>query len=505
MFGVMWKRGSDIGAGIPAVHRPAGGMARDVSGSVAIVFALTTVIVASAVGAAVDFGRMYAVRQQMQSAVDASVLAAARAWQIESDAGIAETQGRLYYDKNKPRLATSEVSGFTSDTARNAIVIEARAYVSTPFLSIVRGSQTTTLDARAEAMLAVGGNSKTNLEIAMMLDVTGSMSGQKIEDLKTAAKDLVDIVVWSDQSEFTSKVALVPFANGVNLGSTALVNQVRGSVKSGSCTSSSSPCTSYTSSTSPLSSQWTWGAPATWFRFTNTSGSSSTFRASSYCVSERIGADKFTDAAPSAAAAKVGPIYVANSSSESSLCTLVNTSDLEVNAVLPLSNSKTALKGRIDKLALAGTTAGQIGTAWAWYMLAPSWAYLWPAESQPVAYNTENTRKIAILMTDGEYNTAHCNGVLSRNSVNLGTRINCDATNGISDTQADQMCAAMKSGTGITVYTVGFALGGNATAISTLTNCASDPAKFYNAEDGTALRAAFRDIALQIATLRLSQ
>jgi hypothetical protein len=63
----------------------------------------------------------------------------------------------------------------------------------------------------------------------------------------------------------------------------------------------------------------------------------------------------------------------------------------------------------------------------------------------------------------------------------------------------------MKNGTGITVYTVGFALGGNTTAINTLRNCASDTSKFYEADNGEALRAAFRDIALQVAKLRLSQ
>ncbi len=483
----------------------AAGIARDERGTVAIVFALTALFVSAAVGSAVDLGRMYAVREQMQSAVDASVLAAARVWQIESNPVVAETQGRLYYDKNKSRLAFSEVTQFSSDGARNAIVMQTRAVIPTPFLSILRGAQTMTIEARAEALLASGGNSRTNLEISMMLDVTGSMAGTKIGDLKAAAKDLVDIVVWDDQSAYTSKVALVPFANGINLGSTTLVNQVRGSLKTSSCTSSGSPCTAYTTSSSPSSTQWTWGAPATWYRFTNTSNSNSTFRASSYCVSERTGDHKYSDAAPSTAASRVGPLYVANSTNEATLCTLVKTTDLEVNAVTPLSNDKTDLKARIDKLALAGATAGQLGTAWSWYMLSPSWAYLWPEQSRPVAYNTPKTRKIAILMTDGEYNTAHCNGVLSKDSSNNGTRINCNATNAISDTQADEMCAAMKTGTGIDVYTIGFALGGNQTAISTLRNCASDPSKFYEAADGDALRQAFRDIALQISTLRLSQ
>ena len=70
---------------------------------------------------------------------------------------------------------------------------------------------------------AGGNNSKgESLEISLMLDVTGSMCDPctKIDDLKAAAKDLVDIVIWDDQSAYTSKVALSPFAPAVNVGST---------------------------------------------------------------------------------------------------------------------------------------------------------------------------------------------------------------------------------------------------------------------------------------------
>jgi hypothetical protein len=51
-----------------------------------------------------------------------------------------------------------------------------------------------------------------------MLDLTGSMAGDKIEDLIAAAKDLIDIVVWDDQSHYSSRVALAPFAPAVNVG-----------------------------------------------------------------------------------------------------------------------------------------------------------------------------------------------------------------------------------------------------------------------------------------------
>jgi len=475
----------------------------DERGTIAIIFALTSFIVLALVGGAVDYGRAVTARDQMQNAVDAAVLAAARVWQTEKSLELAEQKATEYYQNNKPKSVDSEISSFEADLERNTISLKASAKLYAPFLSAagmiantVRRQVTDkveyTVSAGAEALLAAGGNGDSNLEIAMMLDVTGSMDGNKIKDLKTAAKDLIDIVVWEDQSEFTSRVALIPFANAVNLGSTDLVNEVRGNVKT-SC-KKSSPCTSYTT-----------GSPAQYFKFTNASNEKETWQASSYCVTERTGNDWDTDAAPDVASKKVSPLY-ASSSASSCGDMVIKTSDLEVNTVQPLSNDKVLLKRRIDKLSEAGSTAGQMGTAWAWYMLSPNWAYLWPSANRPAAYHTEKTDKIAILMTDGEYNTAHCKGVLAKDSGygRNNDQINCNATNGSSNSQAQALCAAMKKDTGITVYTIGFALGGNQTAINTLKNCASDETKFYNAEDGNELRMAFRDIALQVAKLRLS-
>ena len=57
------------------------------------------------------------------------------------------------------------------------------------------------------------------LEVALVLDQTGSMAGQKIANLKLAAKDLIDIVVWDNQTDdYYAKVAIVPYAAGVNAG-----------------------------------------------------------------------------------------------------------------------------------------------------------------------------------------------------------------------------------------------------------------------------------------------
>src|SRR5690606_1577277 len=92
----------------------------------------------------------------------------------------------------------------------------------TTFLNII-GIEDINFDLLSETVS--GG---VNLEVALVLDITGSMAGQKIVDLKAAAADLVNVVVRPEQTPYYSKVALVPYAMGVNAGSYA--SQVRGTI-----------------------------------------------------------------------------------------------------------------------------------------------------------------------------------------------------------------------------------------------------------------------------------
>ncbi len=54
------------------------------------------------------------------------------------------------------------------------------------------------------------------------------MSGQRIIDLKAAAKELVDLIVQPVQTPYYSKVALVPYSNSVNPG--GYVTSARGPI-----------------------------------------------------------------------------------------------------------------------------------------------------------------------------------------------------------------------------------------------------------------------------------
>jgi hypothetical protein len=143
----------------------------------------------------------------------------------------------------------------------------------------------------------------------------------------------------------------------------------------------------------------------------------------------------------------------------------------------------------VDSYTTGGTTAGHLGAAFAWYLLSPEWASIWPASSGPSAYSAGNTTKVAILMTDGEYNTV--GGSISGGNAAKSAKA------------ARDTCKQMKA-EGIIVYTVGFKLNAP-TAQKTLERCASTSDKFYEAKDGDALQSAFPAIATGIATLRLSE
>jgi Flp pilus assembly protein TadG len=457
---------------------------QDQSGNVAIVMALIAVVMMLSIGAAVDLGRWLHARDQTISAVDAAVLAGGRALQVNSkDQAAAIAAAQKYYIQNvTSRLpVTDDTVSFAVAPDGMGVVASGSAYIKTPFLqfaaidklALISRSQT----QFSKSEIQVGGNGGQNVEISLILDVTGSMAGSKIVDLRDAAKKLVDIVIWEDQSEFYAKVAVIPYSMGVNVGTYA--QKVRGSVSPGTCTSEG--CNN--------------------FKFTNTYNQSKTF-AISTCVSERKGSNAFTEVAPSTA--PLGRNYPAPGNPCLS------------NQIVPLSSDKEALKTKISGLAASGSTAGHVGVAWGWYMLSPNFGYLWPS-SMPAPYTdlkqlgpkgAPKLRKIAILMSDGEYNSAYCKGVISQDSTNgsgdAADHINCNAPNGSSFTQAGTLCTNMKK-TGIEVFTIGFDIVNDQRARDLMTNCATDPSKVYMATDGEQLKQAFLDIALKLSSLYISK
>ena len=111
------------------------------------------------------------------------------------------------------------------------------------------------------------------------------------------------------------------------------------------------------------------------------------------------------------------------------------------------------------------------------------------------------------MTTAAEFNIQYCNGVISADSPNANSwdEINCNAPNGDSKTQATALCAAIKAQSHTTLYTVGFDLGTDTAALTFLQSCASDPTDFFRADTGTDLTNAFKQIAQNLNSLRLSK
>lgn len=414
------------------------GFKNDERGTIAVVFALVIGILVLVTGLAIDVGRAVHANTKLTAALDAASLAAAKGLRLEglTDAQV-EALALKFFDTNM-KLTGGNYAVINSlrvhiDRAKSAVLLDVDADVPTLFGGLA-GVEKIRLPKESVAIFDA-----KDIEVAVQLDVTGSMGGRKILDLKSATKELVDILIPDEPTGQKVRIALAPYSAGVNAG--AFAASVNGGASS-----------------------------------------------SSTCVYERkTNAAEFTDDLPFGLDALMAKEELPPPPRRTSI---QNCPDAEI---LPMTEDKVQLKNTVDTYNPQSSTAGQLGTAWAWYLLSPKWAGIWPTESEPTPYRDGKTIKVAVVMTDGIYNTI--NGVnwgdTSREAIEAGDK-------------AIQLCQNMRNA-GIAIYTVGFELRGAAQPTRIMRECASTTANFFNAENGEQLRLAFQSIAEQIVSLRLSR
>ncbi|WP_299173934.1 pilus assembly protein [uncultured Brevundimonas sp.] len=525
-----------------------------------MIFGLSLPVIVMLSLGGIDLHRVTTARSQFQDALDAATLSAARSSYTDpadlKTVTLITLRANLENTEVEP-IQDSDVTVTMSGTT--VVVSDAVGQVKTLVANIVLPPYGQLLDDTLPINVHSEVNrSAKNLEVAMVLDVTGSMSGSDIANLKTAALKMVDIVVKDVQTPYSSRMSVIPYSMGVNLGSRAAA--ARGPVTAGktitgaakACTSNPTSCTitvtaanhgfavndrvvvtgvsgmainsatrmpkssantaftvtarttntfSYVISQN-VSGNYSNGGTAycttagcQYLAYTNTAGSTSVHEISN-CVTERIGTNAYTDVSP--ASAYVGRNYP---STNENTCLTVG--------IQPLTSDRTSLKSIINSLSDGGSTAGHIGTAWGWYTVAPNFNSLWPAASAANDYDEFKTIKAVVLMTDGDFNTPYYSGVIAKNSLSGSyqendVRINQNASNGSSASQAQKLCTAMKA-KGVVVYTVGFSITANSAAATLLSGCASSSDKAYLANSGTALVAAFEAIGRDITKLRISR
>ena len=602
----------------------------DVRGNVAMIFSLTLPVLVLMTLGGVDIHRASTVRVNLQDALDAATLAAARSPYATDEelsrVGMAALRANL---QAYPDITLREDQTTFVLNSDSVVVANSKVDVKTLVANIILPPYGKFMDD----YLPVGAHSEVdrssrNIEVALALDMSGSMRGQKLRDLKAAAKELVDLIVQPVQTPYYSRVALVPWSYSVNPGS--YLNAVRGTVTGSTAITDvginlTGPQQTITKATrkrpvvitsrrhgfangdivwisgvsgmsqinnkafvvagrsdntfelndpngnridgrnygrfsgragrvqkcrnndcaitvtsarhglrdndhvyitgvsgmtrindqthlvgntttdtytidmdatalSPYrSGGWSWCARpgCTYYAFENENRDLATHRISD-CVTERTGREAYTDAPP-ASSARVGRNYPDSSGA------------CMDSPIQPLSSSIRGIKANIDDLSVSGSTAGQIGIAWGWYMVSPNFGSLWPSSSAGAPYSPAETLKAVIIMTDGEFNAPYCNGVMARgyNAPNAESN-NCEPDNGEPYAQSRALCDAMKA-QGVIVYTVGFQIGNSGNARSLLRYCASTTSGFYDAGSGTELSEAFNAIGRDITKLRISR
>jgi Flp pilus assembly protein TadG len=421
----------------------------ETKGNVAMVFAILLVPLIAAGGAGIDLARYEAIRVELQDGLDRGVLAAASLSQKEKPEDTLRSFMKNLDYVNDVTLSFTETKGLNS----RKISASAAYVMNTTFIHLVGVSQL------GISAVSTAEEAKQNIEMSLMLDMSGSMAGNRIKNLKKAAQQFIDQVLTDETKEYTT-ITIVPYAGHVNIGS-AVFDKL--GVKRDQSESS--------------------------------------------CV--ELSTSGFGGDVPSFSGGAQVPHFTQWNYGRTDLkpwwC------PVESTAITYFSNDATYLKNRITQLELHDGTGTQNAMQWGYMLLNPGAKTIVNAAiaakvmdakfaNRPAAFNDPDTMKVIVLMTDGaiteQYRPKDYSRPVSQAPDNKQIINSTDTAKMLSS-----VCTAAKT-KGITVFTLGFEVSGN--AVTQMTNCATSPGHYYPAS-GSGIGDAFKSISTSIKKLRLTQ
>jgi Flp pilus assembly protein TadG len=456
----------------------------DTRGVTAMVLALAAVPVVVSAGMGIDVARAYAERVRLGHALDAAALA------VGSTQGTpAELQARLnkYFYGNYPTTAAGKpiAISMTTDPTGNIITLTAEAQLSTTLMAVI-GKSTMTVAASTQVT-----KQSTGLELAMVLDNTGSMiTNNNIQAVRDASNLLTDILFGQNSSSSLLKISVVPYVTAVNVGSiapnivgsTSLIYSATDATKWKGCvTERAYP--NDVEDTPITTAKWTpyyWKADAKDNAWTN------------------------------------GTIAYDHSSLSTCNAGSHGPNNACPTPILPLTSDKQTIQNSLNGMVAwcRSGTMSNVGLAWGWRTLSPTSPF--PVAGAP--YDSTKWKKAAILMTDGVNNMFKPgqSGVFANDTYKsditaygrldagtLGTTSATTATNTL-NSRMGEVCSNMKTA-GITIYTITFTGSADQNTKSYFLNCATDANKYFDAPDQASLKTAFQAIANDLNNLRLSK
>ena len=421
----------------------------DIKGDFSMMVALVMLLVILCVGVAIDVARAYNLKSEAQNKLDAAVLAAAIAAQDpRNSVSDIEDAGKAQYE-----LLFNGVTGVSNVSGVN-IEFDSSSREATGTSTL--GHQNAFMGVFGfDAMevnvtsVAMGGVAANPIDVGLMLDVSGSMSGSKIAALKSAVVGFLDVTVGAT-TDSTTRVAFAPFSTSVNAGA--------------------------------------YGYSLTGIRTPDN------------CVAAHMGGLNGSDNRPLRRIVSLDGSYTVTNDENDGVYregyfngytpAVAGMEQIDVSTlcpdaeIFPLSNDYNALKTKVMGYDAGGLTAGHLGIAYSWYLISENWRSFWPTASQPGTNASHD--KYAILMSDGQFNTYY------------------DLRDGLPEAQGEELCDNMKAD-GVIIYSVSFDTSGSSEDL--LRACASETSMFFDTDTAGELIAAFDVIARTISTgtIRLTQ
>ncbi|MDR7123979.1 TadE/TadG family type IV pilus assembly protein [Pseudotabrizicola sp. 4114] len=344
--------------------------ARDEDGHVVVFTAIMATLMLMLAGVGIDIINFETVRTKQQQTLDRATLAAASLTQ-ELDA---ESVVRDYFAKAD---MTDHLRLVQFQRTFNASTVRAEAEIElTPiFMNLYDLSDSTKLVARGASQAEQRIN---NIEIMLVLDVSGSMAGTKLTNLKSAASEFIDTVMSQDIENRVS-IGIVPYNGQVNLPQylqTMFTSQDDHLVDYVNCFDL--PGSTYGSLTLSRTTPMPVTAHADTYSTTSTGYIAPTH---------------------SSAVVDIGNRWCPPS---------------QVNVIRAPTNDRTALKNHINGLTAIGATSINAGLKWGAALLDPSARSLYTGMvsagqtpsyfgNRPFEYDDREAMKIIVLMTDGEH------------------------------------------------------------------------------------------------------
>ena len=340
---------------------------RSEDGSLIIFSLFIFILMLIIVGLSVDLMRFETARTKLQNTVDRAALAAASLNQTIDPTEVVND----YFAKSGMSDYLNDIT-VTEGISFRQVDIETDVNVPTHFFNMV-GIENLASPADGIAQEAIG-----NVEIAMVLDVSGSMNSySRLANLKTAAKDFIDTVYDASQPDTVSTV-IVPYATQVNAGATLLSHYNR------SDSHERSHCVNFDSSD---------------FYSASLSTTSS--------LEQTMHFDPWTDENDSFDLGEVPPYPVCPGEDH--------------REIMTWSTNKTSLKSYIQGLTAQGNTSTDIGVKWGAALLDPGTQPVLtsmissgdaPSElaGRPYPYDTGDAMKVLVVMTDGNHTSQYYMG-----------------------------------------------------------------------------------------------